>query len=445
MQIDKIYVIALNPTQEKINDIVDRLSALNLKGTPYEIIYGHNGAKDPLPEGYSIYENWAMPDNWNQWWRDPVKDGEVGCSVSHITVWNKVIEESHNRVLILEEDFKVLRPLNELTDVELSDHQYPNWDFCYLGRYVFDDGMSEKLTENIIKPGNSYTSHAYILTQEGAKKLVDGNLHKNIIPVDEYIPALYMGHRRKDIDRMFAQSMTAISTETDWITQTSNSENTTVGHIQYNMEESYFEILDTSDWEAWLDKYVDPTIRRHQWDLLVDEYRDTNIFEFPLFTPRFCEEAIALSEAKNKWTVDRHNAYPTNDVLLGEIGLDDAYNKVLREIVYPLCIHVWTLEGPGYDNMYSENFLARYTTDRQSHLSLHHDFSNITMVVKLNDEFEGGGTWFPKYKVLSNPERVGTATLHPGLVTHLHGARPITAGKRYITVSFMRKHENGTL
>ena len=114
---------------------------------------------------------------------------------------------------------------------------------------------------------------------------------------------------------------------------------------------------------------------------------------------------------------------------------------MLKEIVYPLSIHLWDLEGVGWSSMYSENFLARYTTDRQSHLSLHHDFSNITMVVKLNDEFSGGGTWFPKYKILSNPKEIGTATLHPGMVTHLHGARPITTGKRYICVSFMRKNK----
>lgn len=447
MHIDKIYVIALEPSQERINEIVTRLGELNLQGTPYEIIYGHNGNTDPLPEGYNVYSEWAQPDGWNEWWKFPVKPGEIGCAISHISVWNKTLEEGHQRVLILEEDFKVERPLSELLDDELTGHQYPNWDLCYLGRFVFDDGLTEKITENLIKPGNSYNAHAYMITQEGAQKLIDGNLHSNIIPVDEYIPSLYMKHRREDINRMYPQSMLAISTSEDWITQTSNAANTTIGHINYGekMNEPYFEILDTSNWEAWLEKYVDPTIRRHQWDLLVDEHRDTNIFEFPLFTPKFCEEAVALSEAKNKWTIDRHNAYPTNDVLLHEIGLDDAYNRVLREIVYPLCVHVWTLEGPGYDNMYSENFLARYTTDRQSHLSLHHDFSNITMVVKLNDEFEGGGTWFPKYKVLSNPDRVGTATLHPGLVTHLHGARPITAGKRYITVSFMRKHENGTV
>jgi len=445
MLVDKIYVISLNPDQDKVDDIVLRLKELKLSNTPYEIISGHDGKNEKLPLGYRTYPNWKLENNWNQWWNRDLTPGEIGCTVSHINVWNSVISNNYNRVLVLEEDFKVIRPLNEITNQELAEIE---WDFCYLGRYSFSDSDNVKLTKNLVKPGNSYTSHAYLLTRDGAQKLIDGNIEKNIIPVDEYIPAMYMNHRREDINSLFKSTVNAISTETQWIMQTSSAEKTTVGHIEYeamSTEEQYFEILDTSNWENWLEKYVDPTIRRHQWDLLVDEYRDTNIFEFPLFTPRFCEEAIALSEAKNKWTIDRHNAYPTNDVLLEEIGLNDAYNRVLKEIVYPLCIHLWHLEGPGYDNMFSENFLARYTTDRQSHLSLHHDFSNITMVVKLNDEFEGGGTWFPKYKVLSNPQIVGTATLHPGLITHLHGARPITAGRRYITVSFMRKHEGGTL
>ena len=161
---------------------------------------------------------------------------------------------------------------------------------------------------------------------------------------------------------------------------------------------------------------------------MIDDLGD-NILEFQLFTDKFCKEAIALAEVLDKWTIDRHEFYPTNDVLLPELGLDAIYSRVLKEVIYPLCIHYWKLEGTQWHNMQSENFLARYTTDRQSHLSLHHDFSHITMVVKLNDEFEGGGTWFPKYGVLSNPKNVGVATLHPGMVTHLHGARPISAGE----------------
>ena len=152
--------------------------------------------------------------------------------------------------------------------------------------------------------------------------------------------------------------------------------------------------------------------------------------------------AIALAEAKDEWTIDRHEFYPTNDVLLPELGLDDIYNRVLDEVIRPLSIHLWNLEGKSWDAFSNENFMARYTTERQSHLSLHHDRSHLTLVIKLNDEFSGGGTWFPKYQKLINPEVVGTASLHPGMVTHRHGARPITMGKRYIIVSFIRTHDN---
>ena len=114
---------------------------------------------------------------------------------------------------------------------------------------------------------------------------------------------------------------------------------------------------------------------------------------------------------------------------------------MLDEIVRPLAIHLWNLEGTQWDAFSNENFMARYTTTRQSHLSLHHDRSHLTMLVKLNDEFSGGGTWFPQYQKLSNPKEVGTAVLHPGMVTHRHGARPITSGSRYVVVSFIRTHE----
>lgn len=437
MNLDKIYVIAINITQEKIDDITNRLSTLGVYDVPFEIVSGFNGKTDKLPEGYSVYPNWAAPELNNKWWNNSVTTGEIGCAISHIMVWNKIIEEGHNRVLILEEDFKVNRGLDKLTEQELE--KAGEFDLLYLGRYRFDDGLSKKISNNLEIPGNSYNTHAYSVTREGAQKLIDGGLHKNLIAPDEYVPAMYMEHRRMDISSIFKPTLSVLSTTDDFISQTSNSSTSTTQENKETMNK--FEILDDSDWEAWKSKYIVQTIAQGQWDLLVDEHRDTSIFEFPLFTRKFCEEAVALAESLDKWTIDRHEFYPTNDVLLPEIGLDKIYSRVLKEIVYPLSIHLWDLEGVGWSSMYSENFLARYTTDRQSHLSLHHDFSNITMVVKLNDEFSGGGTWFPKYKILSNPKEIGTATLHPGMVTHLHGARPITTGKRYICVSFMRKNK----
>ena len=54
-------------------------------------------------------------------------------------------------------------------------------------------------------------------------------------------------------------------------------------------------------------------------------------------------------------------------------------------------------------------------------------------------EYEGGGTWFRRQKKLIK-NNIGYATLHPGNITHKHGARAVTKGTRYIIVSFM---ENG--
>ena len=196
-------------------------------------------------------------------------------------------------------------------------------------------------------------------------------------------------------------------------------------------------ILDTKDWESWKNKYLYKTTLSKQWDLLVDEPIPF-VYNIPLFNEKFCKEAIELAESLDAWTENRHDNYPTNDVLLPELGLDDIYNRLLQEFVYPLCIYKYSLEGKGWDNMVSENFLARYSTDKQPSLALHHDFSNISAVVTLNEEFDGGGTYFPYFKETLNPSRIGTLSIHPGQITHRHGGRPIYSGKRYIIVSFMR-------
>lgn len=453
MDIDKIYIISLNPEDSEIQSkTLKNLQSLNFKKqTGYEIFPAWNGHTLGIPEGYSVYPFWNQgKDTTNVWWQRDVLPGEIGCMVSHIKIWERIVAEGLERTLILEDDF------NPNGNISLLEEPKTDFDLAYLGRHKLNKDANEiSLGGSWVEPVASYCLHAYVLTLSGAKKLLNNyKIKQNIIPADEFMIAAYTKHGRSDIAALFPPTLKAIATaKHDYISQLRDQKDSTIEtdptknpnlmkeqtEIKNKVEEKpYFEILDTTDWDGWKLKYVNQSMLKGEYDLMVDDIGH-NVFEFPLFTEKFCKEAIALSEALNKWTIDRHEFYPTNDVLLQDIGLQDAYHQVLKEVVYPLCIHLWTLEGKGWDNMFSENFLARYTTDRQSHLSLHHDFSHVTMVVKLNDEFDGGGTWFPKYNLLSNPERVGVATLHPGMVTHLHGARPIYAGKRYICVSFMRK------
>ena len=442
MRIEKIYVISLDANKvEAQQRIVEKIDSLKMPYTvKWEIVPAFDGRSGDLLPGHSTLNNWNLGDNtWNDWWKRDVTPGEAGCATSHVLIWQKILDDNVNCALILEDDFKLARKLPERIIPEID------YDIAFLGRHALFPGDETLADHNWVNALSSYNTHAYVIKNNTAKILLNEyDYARNIIPPDEFLTATFTEHRREDIAQLFPPKLKAIAPTVNYIEQDRPHEHSNTEPIGANINlmkketKPYFEILDDSNWEDWKLKYVNQTLAKGEYDLMIDDIGN-NIYEFPLFTEKFCKEAIALAETLDKWTQDRHEFYPTNDVLLPEIGLDHIYSRVLREVVYPICIHLWQLEGVGWDTMYSENFMARYTTDRQSHLSLHHDFSHVTMVVKLNDEFDGGGTWFPKYKTLSNPVKVGTATLHPGMITHLHGARPITAGKRYINVSFMRK------
>jgi len=451
MNISKIYVISLQAENPSVQgDIVNRLAQCGFyEGTPFEIVQAFDGRGGDIPEGYSKYKDWKLDDSWNDWWNRDITPGEVGCAVSHRIVWEKIaLGRENGPVLVLEDDFIGNGNLSQLPEPSTD------WEIALLGRQRIEEAQDPTIDDTWCRPRHFYNMHAYVVNgPDTAKKLLSYKLKENLIPSDEFLSAIMYPHRREDIKKLFRTSILGVATiNEDFISQNrKNEEGSTTGsnsvvenvqpqHTQLEQSETYYEILDTSNWEEWKLKYVNLSVAKGEYDLMVTDLGD-NIFSFPLFTEKFCKEAIALSEGLDRWTIDRHEHYPTNDVLLQDIGLNDIYNRVLNEVVRPLAIHIWKLEGSQWDAFSSENFMARYLTTRQSHLSIHHDRSHLTMVVKLNDEFIGGGTWFPNSNKLVNPKAIGTAVLHPGMITHRHGARPIELGRRYINVSFIRSHE----
>jgi hypothetical protein len=188
---------------------------------------------------------------------------------------------------------------------------------------------------------------------------------------------------------------------------------------------------------AWAKKTIVTGIRDKQWDLMVEEL-GPEIYGFPLFTPEMCDMLIDEAEAAEKWTKARHEFYPTTDMLLDEIGLQGMYTHVLENYCHPIARHIWKLEGTKWHaELTAENFIARYIDTEQAALDIHQDFADYSFTVGLNTDFEGGGTWFPRQQILANPKS-GYCVLFPS-VTHRHGGRPTTKGKRYIIVSFVKK------
>jgi len=443
--IDFVYVTTIENNHDYVAEKTNQLNIPN--DWKYWVKDGFN-AKDFTPSFFTknnIKKNplWKI-DHSVDWYTREVTDGEVGCALSHIDIWQDTYNDAREATLILEDDFKLEYqvPWNEV--YELLDKGY---DLIYLGRYKVNPEQEEKdikFNHMWVEPKYSYNTHAYVLSRRGAKILVENWVplfKQNLFALDEFF-SVVLGHtNRSDIAHQFADlpKLRAAAPKLNFIVQESNRNSTEINIVEETqiMSVSNLEILDASDWDAWCQKYINPYLLKGQHQLMTDEI-GPNIIEFPLFTEKFCKEIIALAEA-NTWVTDRHYFYPTTDQTMESLGMQEIYQKVLEQFVYPIWIWFWELDGEDWPKLGSENFIAKYDTLNQGSLGIHHDQSVITLNVKLNDDYEGGGTFIPRYKQTYQAKKIGHAMAHPGQITHKHGGRPVTEGTRYILVTFTNK------
>ena len=62
-------------------------------------------------------------------------------------------------------------------------------------------------------------------------------------------------------------------------------------------------------------------------------------------------------------------------------------------------------------------------------------------IIYLNDDYEGGQTYYPNYKINITPQ-AGKLAVHPGDPDHLHGVTKIEGGMRYTIASFWTLDKN---
>ena len=188
-----------------------------------------------------------------------------------------------------------------------------------------------------------------------------------------------------------------------------------------------------------------------------------DIYIFPCFTERYCKEITLMAENADRWSRARHENYPTFDIELEWIGVENPFLEFLGEYIYPLAMHCFTMGSwdnstativRDYKNnpatLIAENFLVKYQagavsdsklheeygTCRMTYLPIHMDDSIASLLIPLNDNYIGGGTKFPKQNVILRPP-AGSCILFPGGITHRHGAKLVSEGTRYVIATFI--------
>ena len=177
-----LFVISLKKDTSKRKHIEKEFSNHNLKFTFFDGVDGKT-----LTE-YPINLNWYEP-----WYHNHTTMGEVGCTLSHIGVWEKMITENIEKALIFEDDIVILNS----DMLNLTQHIPTEYDFVYLGRKKIGNKNEEQVVIlndtlkdiKMVKPSFSYWCCGYYLTLQGAKKLCKDNFYKNnIIISDEFVP-----------------------------------------------------------------------------------------------------------------------------------------------------------------------------------------------------------------------------------------------------------------
>jgi len=178
-------IINLEKDKEKYKIMTEKLDKFNFCNYKrFDAIYGKDVYKKLLDENkiYSLNETRGIYLNNHM----------VGCWQSHYIIWKNMIDNNIQKLLILEDDCQFCENFVEKYNKTIDLIKDKEFDILYLGysgtNVIFDKDL------HLLNYGYPRTTHSYILTLNGAKKLAK-KLERLNYPIDEIMGAMF--HRKE--------------------------------------------------------------------------------------------------------------------------------------------------------------------------------------------------------------------------------------------------------
>jgi GR25 family glycosyltransferase involved in LPS biosynthesis len=161
-KIDKIFIINLDKDVERLNSSYKQLNNYNI--TNYERYQAVNGAES------NIYE---LDTYTTKIGKLIASKSMIGCGISHINIWKRIIKEGINKCLILEDDFILVDNfLNKFNNIiKKSPSEY---DILFLSSNIIHNKNLKlyDIDDYFYKQLLISQTVGYIITIEGAKKIL---------------------------------------------------------------------------------------------------------------------------------------------------------------------------------------------------------------------------------------------------------------------------------
>ncbi|WP_268844431.1 glycosyltransferase family 25 protein [Streptoalloteichus hindustanus] len=186
---------------------------------------GHELTRNQLEAaGYKLFP-WKIESD-NPWWSRPLKYGEIGCTLAHLACWRHAAETGDEKFVVILEDDAIVRS-TFLDDLLVGLRRVVSgntFDVLYLGRCPLDPEQDQAVTTGFVSPAYSHCTFGYLLTRSALNVLLATHLEHAIVPIDEFLPSLYIDHPRPDVRARFPKQLKAMAFDPPLVRQRSKDE-----------------------------------------------------------------------------------------------------------------------------------------------------------------------------------------------------------------------------
>lgn len=192
----KIFIINLTDRPKKKQYMVDQMNKYNLNYNVFNAINGSQLNISSLSDSNLIDHTKSM-----KYMNRPMRRGEIGCALSHIFIWNSLLQDdtSVKYYLIFEDDAILVENFKNKLEKVLKDIENKEWDILYLNDNCYNhfgyecDGDDFSAT-TILPSRIGYGLYGYIINKKFVEKCIN-NLQKDDIPslfplympIDDYL------------------------------------------------------------------------------------------------------------------------------------------------------------------------------------------------------------------------------------------------------------------
>uniref|UniRef100_A0A2K6FGZ0 Cerebral endothelial cell adhesion molecule n=2 Tax=Propithecus coquereli TaxID=379532 RepID=A0A2K6FGZ0_PROCO len=236
MGFDEVFVISLARRPDRRERMLSSLWEMEISGRVVDAVDGRMLNSSVIRSlGVDLLPGYQDPYSGRT-----LTKGEVGCFLSHYSIWEEVAARGLARVLVFEDDVRFesnFKGRLERLMEEVEAEKLP-WDLIYLGRKQVnpEEEAAVEGLPGLVVAGYSYWTLAYALSLAGARKLLASQPLRRMLPVDEFLPIMFDRHPNeqykahfwpRDLRAFSARPLLAAPThyagDAEWLSDTETS------------------------------------------------------------------------------------------------------------------------------------------------------------------------------------------------------------------------------